>query len=264
VSLPFWRQIWRRQRLKVVVVSAFVLLWGLLGPVIYHTVANQLTTVRSLPKAFTNFGSGNLFTLGGTLTIMFEHPFLIALLATIVVGMTAPAIAGARASGILEVLLARPLPRNRLLLTHAAAVSSMLALAVAALIVGVLLGAAVVGVSDQVPASALPMVWLNGFLLFAAFAAFGLAATASFDRSGPAIAVTLGFLLVNYFVEVLGSLWEPAQPYQKLSLFHHFVTGDIIAGNTSLTDLLLLCGCIAVAAAYAGWRFPSRDIAAPS
>jgi ABC-2 type transport system permease protein len=264
VSLALWRQIWRRQRLKVGLVSGFTLLWGLLAPVIYHEVLNQLSTVKGLPRSFTNFGSGSLFTLGGTLTIFFEHPFLLALVSTIVVGMTAPAIAGARSAGTLEVLLARPIRRNRLLLTHAAAVASMLGLAVAALIAGVLIGSALAGVGDQLPTGALPLVWVNGFMLFATFAAFGLAATASFDRSGPAIALTLGFLLINYFVEVLGSLWDTAQPYQKLSLFHHFVAADIIAGNPSLLDLLLLLGCIVAAAGYAAWRFPRRDIAAPS
>lgn len=264
MSVAVWRQVWRRQRVKVVMVSLFAMIWGLLTPVIYSAVISQLNAVQGLPASFTHFGSGDLFTLGGTVTIMFEHPFLLALVATIVVGMTAPAIAGARTAGTLEVLLARPLPRNRLLLSHAAAVASMLALALLMLIAGVLIGAALEHVSDRLPAGALPLIWLNGFLLFAVFAVVGLASSASFDRSGPAITLTVGFLLANYFVEVIGSLWSAAQPYQKLSLFHHFVTSAIIAGSPSLTDLLLLAGCAGVALAYALWRFPRRDVAAPS
>ena len=49
--------------------------------------------------------------------------------------------------------------------------------------------------SVNAPFEHVPMVWLNGFLLWGSFATFGLAASVSFDRAGPAMGLTLAYLL---------------------------------------------------------------------
>ena len=60
----------------------------------------------------------------------------------------------------------------------------------------------------------MPLVWLNGFLLFGAFVAIGLAASVSFDRLTPALGITAGLVVVMYFLEVLGTLWPDAEVLQ--------------------------------------------------
>ena len=106
--------------------------------------------------------------------------------------------------------------------------------------------------------------WLNGLLLWGAFTSFSLAVSASFDRPGPAIGLSLAFLLVNYFLEILGSLWTDAKWTQEYSLFHHFQPGEILAGNADPLDFVLLGVVLLVPLAYALWIFPRRDLAAPA
>ena len=48
----------------------------------------------------------------------------------------------------------------------------------AALLAGFFVGAAIQGVVDELPLEHLPMLWINGFLLWGAFGTFGLAASA--------------------------------------------------------------------------------------
>ena len=110
----------------------------------------------------------------------------------------------------------------------------------------------------------LPLVWLNGFLMFASFAAIGLAASISFDRLAPAIGVTIAVLLVSYFLEIIGSLWPDAEFLQPYSLFHYLQTRAILIGEADPFAFGLLAAVAAVAIAWALIVFPRRDLAAPA
>lgn len=274
MSSALYRQHWRRNRIRVSVICAGVLLWGFLVPVVYKSVLSTLTaTVKTLPSAITHFGSGDIGSLTGTISVFFEHPFLVALMSTVVVGSSISAIASQRQRGTLELILARPISRLRFLSTTIAAVASMVAVALAALTIGVVLGAwlegfAIVGggtaMPDALPLGAMPLLWLNAFLLFGAFAAFALAASALNNRTGPALGITLGYLLAMYFAEILGGLWSPASWLQKYSLFDHFRAQDVLSGAGSVrADLAILTGALVLPLVVACARFPRRDIPAP-
>ena len=78
------------------------------------------------------------------------------------------------------------------------------------------------------------------------------------------IGAPLADLLINYFLEILGSLWRDVAWSQQYSLFHHFYPGNILTGKTDAIDLLILAVAITVPVAYALVVFPRRDLAAPS
>jgi hypothetical protein len=101
-------------------------------------------------------------------------------------------------------------------------------------------------------------------LLFGAFTAVGLAASASFDRVAPALGVTLGFVVLMYFLDILGSLWPAAERLQAYSLFHYLKAKAILVGLAAPIDLVILATVIAAAVAWALLVFPRRDLAAPS
>ena len=180
------------------------------------------------------------------------------------IGSTVAAVAGERERGTLEVLLARPISRRTIYWTIAAATVVLLGVIMAALLGGQFIGIAIKGLGDQINLGFMPLVFVNGLMLWAAFAAFGLAASVSFDRSAPALGLTLAYLLVNYFLEILGSLWTAADWSQKYSLFHHFQPGQILLGKADLLDLAILGVAILVPVVYALVVFPRRDLAAPS
>jgi hypothetical protein len=125
-------------------------------------------------------------------------------------------------------------------------------------------GCAAAGVLDELPFDRLPLLWLNGMLLWGAIGTIGLAASVSFDRLPPAIGVTLAIVIVSYFLEILGSLWSDAKGLQPFSLFHYLTAKDILTGTTNVSGLVLLAVVAAVAIAWAEIVFPRRDLAAPS
>ena len=108
-------------------------------------------------------------------------------------------------------------------------------------------------------------LWLNGVLLFGGVRG---------DRPGgvgrrstgstPALGVALAFVLVSYFLEVLGSLWPDAAFLQPYSLFHYLEPGRALAGLPDATDFAVLARSSSSRIGYALVVFPRRDLAAPS
>lgn len=241
--------------------------WGLLIPIIYVQFSDAFRDMVDsglIPENLMNFGSGSLFTLPGAITLGLQHPLAIAFLGIFAVGSTTGAVAGEREKGTLEVLLARPISRTRIYVTLAVATLILLTLVLLALLGGQLAGVAIQGLTDELDLAAMPLVVANGLLLWGAFAAFGLAASVTFDRHAPALGLSLAYLLVNYFLEILGSLWTDVAWSQDYSLFHHFQPGEILQGNADPIDFLILGLAVLAPIVYALIVFPRRDLAAPA
>jgi ABC-2 type transport system permease protein len=256
---------WLRARLAVVVVAGIG--WGILMPVIYSQfsdVIRDLANSGAFPEELMNFGSGSLFTLPGTVTLGLQHPIAISMLAIFAVGSAALAIAGERVRGTLEVLLARPISRTALYWSLLAALLLAALIVLLAILAGMLIGTSLTGLGDEIDVSQMPLVVLNGFGLWAAFTTFSLAMSVSFDRPGPAIGISLAWLLAHYFFEILGSLWTDAAWLQDYSLLHHFNAGEILTGALDPVDLVFVFVAAIVPVAYALYVFPQRDLAAPA
>ena len=267
MNRPLFLHTWRTQRLKLAVVSGALIGWGFLLPVIYARFGSQFRAVFEsgiLPAEFSRFGGGDIFTVSGALALALIHPIGIILTSVFSVGFSATAVAGERQRGTLEVALARPITRRMFYLTLLEATFGFVAVTAAALLIGGILGASFAGVIDEVPLRNVPLLWLNAILLFGSFASVGLAASVSFDRVAPAVGVTLGFAVLMYFLEILGSLWPSAEVLQPYSLFHYLRAKDILVSGVRPLDIALLSAIIAVAVGLALVVFPRRDLAAPS
>jgi len=231
VNRALFGQTWRAQGIKLALVSAALAIWGFLMPVIYAQFGSQFRAILEsgiLPAQFAKLGGGDIFTLPGSIALSLIHPIAIILTSVFSVGFSATAIAGERQRGTLEVALARPIARQIFYRTLLAASFSFVAVTVTVLLAGGIAGAAFAGVTGELPIRHFPLLWLNAILLFGAIAAMGLAASSSFDRVAPALGVTLGFVIVMYFLEILGSLWPAAAPLQPYSLFHYLKAKAIL------------------------------------
>jgi hypothetical protein len=148
--------------------------------------------------------------------------------------------------------------------TVAIATALFICLTVAALTLGALIGSAITGRVDELGAGNLPLLWLNGILLYGAFGAVALAASVSFDRLAPAVGVALAFVLVSYFLEAIGSLWPDADFLRTYSLFHYVDARADLTGLPDEGDFAVLAAVIALAVGFALVVFPRRDLAAPA
>jgi len=257
----------RWYRVRLVVVAAVGIAWGVIIPIIFDAFSEavrDLANSGAFPEEMLNIGSGSLFTLPGSITLGLQHPLALAMLGIFAVGAAATAIAGERARGTLEVLLARPISRSSLYVSILVGLLIAVTIVLIALLGGMIGGAVAIGLVDQLDLGQLPLVLLNGFLLWAGFTTFSLAASVTFDRTGPAIGLSVGWLLFHYFLEILGSLWTDVAWTQEYSLLHHFNPGEILTGKPEPTDLVIVLVAAVVPLVYALLVFPRRDLAAPA
>ena len=258
---------WSSQRIKILIVFVALTVWSALLPIVYGAFGQTFRDIIEsgiIPEELTQFGGGDIFTLSGSISLGAIHPISLILNSIFAVGFATAAIAGERQRGTLEVLLARPLSRRAAYVTLLVATLTVVAVGLLATMLGVTIGSAIAGVLDELPVDRLPLVWLNGFLLFASFAAIGLAASVSFDRLTPALGITAGVVVVMYFLEVLGTFWPDAEVLQPYSLFHYYQPKQILEGDAPLLNFALPAIVAVVAIGWALFEFPRRDLAAPS
>ena len=267
MSGPLFARTFASFRVRWLLIGLAITGWGIIMPIIYNAFSDavrDLANSGAIPEEMLNFGSGSMFTLPGVLTVGLQHPIAIALIGVFAVGATATAIAGERQRGTLEIMLARPLTRTGVYVTIMAAILVVTGTLLALFLAGFVIGAASQGLLDELAVERLPIVFANGMLLWGAFATFGMAASVTFDRPGPALGLSLAYLLVNYFLEILGSLWPDAAWTQEYSLFHHFNPTEILTGGLDPIDLLIVGIAFVVPIVYALIVFPRRDLAAPA
>ena len=267
INGPLLRQTWRAQRTRVVVIAVALAVWSSLMPIIYATFGRQMESLIQsgiVPQSFLRLLGSSVFGLDAAIALGVGHPIAISLQVVYPVGFAAIAIAGERQGGTLEVLLARPVSRRSVFVTLLVAILGIAIVTSAAALVGTVIGSAAYGLTGQLDAGQEGFLFLNTVLLLAALAGISLAASASFDRVGPAIAIALAVVLLGYVLEILGQLWPDAEVVQPYSPFHYLRPFAILGGQGEPRDLIVLLGVFAVAVAYGLWRFPRRDLAAPS
>jgi beta-exotoxin I transport system permease protein len=267
MSWHLFRRTWRAQRTKLLAVAAGLAIWGALMPVVYEAFREEIQFIVGsglIPEQLTRFGGGDIFSLSGTVALGFIHPIAVALVLVFALGFAVASVAGERQRGTLEVLLARPLSRRRIYLTLLVATVLFVALAIAAQVVGTFIGSSLSGDVGELQPDRLALMWLNGVLVFAAFGSVGLAASVSFDRLTPALALSLTFVLVSYFLQIIGSLWPDASFLQPWSLFHYLDPKGALSGTMTIGDWLVPAGVFVAGLAVALVVFPRRDLAAPA
>jgi len=258
---------WRAYRVRLLIVTVALLVWGSILPVIFDSFGVQFQQMLDsglIPPQFAQFGGGDIFSLTGSVALGFSHPIAVGLNLVFAVGFCAAAVAGERQRGTLEILLSRPISRRGTYATLAVAGAIFIAVTIAGFLAGAALASSLTGRLDDLGVSYLPLLWLNGWLLFGAFGAIALAMSVSFDRLSPALGISLAIVLISYFLEVLGSLWPDAKGLQPYSLFHYLDPKAVLAGQADPADFAILAVVMAIAVAAALIVFPRRDLAAPS
>jgi len=267
LSLPILRRSWRAQRTRVALVCVALAVWSFLMPVVYATFGRQLASLLDtgiIPEPFLRLMGADPFSLVGAVALGWVHPIAIGMFLLFPLGLGAAAIAGERQRGTLEVILSRPISRRTLFATHLAMLVIIAALTVLAALAGTLAGALAYGVAAELDAGSLVFLAVNTVLLLAALGAVSLAASASFDRLAAPVGIGIAVLLLGYVLEILGSLWPDAAFLQPFSPFHYLRPLKVLGGRGEPADLLVLAAIAIVATAYGLWRFPRRDLAAPT
>jgi ABC-2 type transport system permease protein len=209
----------------VALVVLMVLLWPSVRdmPGIEQLLENYPEAMREL------FNVEAITTGAGFLNAELFSIILPAMFIVFAIGRGARLVAGEEQAGTLEVLLATPLPRVRVLLEKAAALAVSIAALGAVLLAATAGSASLVGM--DIPTGDLALASLSMVLLGLEHGFLALAVGAATGRRGLSIGVAGAVAVTGYVVFVMGALVEAMEPWRSASPFQHALEGGPIGGG---------------------------------
>lgn len=243
------------------VLVASVLLQMAVYPTVKQAAGDFEQLLANYPEAFkAMFGVRAEFTSGAGYVQAEVFGFLAPLvLLGIGIGHAARATAAEEQSRTMDLLLANPLSRTRLLLHKALAVLVDLIVVGVALAVVLVVGTRVVNL--DVPVMSVVTASLLCALLAMPFAAVALLVGALTGRRGLAIAISAGAAVLAFLTQTLGELADWLRPWRVLSPFHHAAIGDTLDGRPDITGAVVLVAVTGALLFAAVLAFERRDIA---
>jgi hypothetical protein len=222
--------------------------------------------MAELIPAFLQRGMGGramlLASFKGTVTFGYFHP-VIAIMVSVLAIYMASEPAHDVESGLVDLVLARSIPRHRLITRSLLLFTAVTLAAGLSMACGTWIGLHAFAAT----ASDWPTPRIVGLLLVHlvsvgwCFGALGLAVSAGARRWSTAFAsVTLGAVAL-YLIEVLAIGWVPARSVAWISPFRYYPALPIVAGDpVGVRNVAVLLTAAAVLTVTAYWRFDRRDL----
>jgi ABC-2 type transport system permease protein len=213
--------------------------------------------------AFIQAGFGAaLTTFAGTTMLGYFDPVIVIVVVVFAI-YVASEPAGDVESGLVDLIVARPLPRRWII-----ARSLVLMTATVVVLVATMGAATWISLWSMAPAGA---VWpeLRTALVMMAhlagvswcFGCLGLASAAWMQRRASAVGSVALLAICCFLLDVLVEFSTMFRPFWWVTPFHYFHGAAILQGNTDpARNLAVLGGIGVVAAAFAFWQFNRRDL----
>ncbi|GGZ20121.1 ABC transporter permease subunit [Streptomyces poonensis] len=242
------------------ILAVWALATGLLA-MAYAGFYPQLTADASdsVPEAMRGFGFDDLTSAAGYLQGA-VFGLLVPLLVTFYGAATgARMISADEESGYLDLLLAHPVSRTRLLLHRIAALATG-AVLIAAVVLGALLAVRTSAELDSISAAGFTAQAVNLALLALVFGALATGIGAATGKGRATVfGVTAGTGVLAYafhgFAPQIGADW-----LRHLTPFHYYIGGEPLKNGFQLADAGVLTATSAVLIGLGAWRFDRRDI----
>lgn len=203
-----------------------------------------------------------LATFKGTVAFGYFHP-VVCLLVSVVAMYFASEPAHEVESGLVDLELARSVPRHRLLTRSLLLALASLLLAVGVMAFGTWFGARLFGAADMgLPAPAVrARLLLNLAALAWCLAGFALMVATLSRRWMTAFTTVMLTTVVMYLIDFLAIGWRPMRMIAWMSPFHYYPALSIVAGDAPFgRDLTVLVAAASVFITIAYWQFQRRDL----
>lgn len=210
-------------------------------------------------KGFIAFGGTVDYTSAagylGSELFSFMLPLLLIVAA---VGAGARAIAGEEESGTLDLLLANPLSRRRLVVEKFAALVGELAVLALVLWLSLVVGTRAFGM--EVTVANLAAATVSATLLALGYGAIALLVGAATGRRAVAVGLSAAAAVLAYLVNSLAPLVGILESIQEATPFYHYAASDPLRRGLDLAHFGALVAVCLFATALAPFAFERRDI----
>jgi ABC-2 type transport system permease protein len=173
--------------------------------------------------------------------------------------LTASFLAGEIDHKTIDLLLAQPVMRVRLVAVRYAALAVTAVILMAATLAGTVVGVTAMNIETSIPWLAVAIAYMG--VLTLAFGALSLFISAYMSDGRKAALTSLGIMVVMYFMETIGSAVDLLGPIRYLSLFHYARFNEMLMTRTaSPVDIGVMLAAAVVFGALAAHTFRHRDI----
>src|SRR6516225_6381969 len=242
--------------------AALTLMQLAVYPSVHSQGANMRDLINSYPSAFkAMFGMEGVDFTSGPGYLSTETFSLLAPLMLIGLGIAlgTGAIATEEERGTLDLLMASPVSRGRVL--AAKALGSLAALVAVAVVLYLTVLAAASGLGMSIGAGMLARATGAVLLLAIACGAVAFLAGAATGKRAAAIAAGAGFAVVSYFTDSLAEITSVVRPWRVVSIFHQASATSALRGDIGIAGPLAPAAFAAACLLAAWYLFARRDLA---
>lgn len=204
-------------------------------------------------------GEGDLVSAAGYLNSQLFALMVPLLFLIYAIALGAGAIAGEEERGTLDLLLAQPVDRRRLVLDKFAALASLVAALGVILWVAVWIGARLVEL--PIGGGRLAAATLGAALMAILFGALALALGGITGRRGVALGVGAAVAAGAYVLNGMAPLVDALAPLRRLSPFYYAIGADPLRNGLNLGHVAVLVVAMLVLVVAAVVAFDRRDVA---
>ncbi len=255
----------RRTSLLWYVIGLMVLVGITVG--VYPTVREDadifVQMMESMPRGMLSFfGSSDIAELlspAGFVNSRVNASIGAVVLAVFAISLGTNAIAGDEDRRMMDVILATPISRSRLVVERLAAMVTLVAVVAIAVFVVMAIANPIVDLEFTF-ANMLASNFMLA-LLALVFGALALAAGGVTGRRGVTIGIAAGATVASFFINGLAGLVDWLQGPQKATPFYWLQRSDPLSKGLSVSDTALMLVVIAVLLGIAIWGFQRRDVA---
>jgi beta-exotoxin I transport system permease protein len=258
-SFVIARKTFRDNRMSTIGTSIAVIAMAVIVAALYPSYSEALKEFE-LPGFYQGLigEAGDISSPEGFLSIEFFSWIPLLVITMAVIGGTR-AIASEEADGTMDILLAQPVSRTRLMLEKAAGLTVAVSIMVLVAIPSLVISANVVGV--DIAASKLVSGTVSMLSLVLLFLMFSLWAAAALPNRSSAVMLTVGVLIVSFFIHSLGASIESLQTARKFFPFYWTDSSAALVHGLRWGWLIWTGAVTAGLLAGAVWSFNRREIA---
>jgi ABC-type transport system involved in multi-copper enzyme maturation permease subunit len=257
-------------RARIALIGAALLLCGfqliIIGQAAAIERSNTFGSVANLLPGFLQRGLGSkamlLATFRGTVAFGYFHP-VVCLLVAVVAMYIATEVAHEVEAGLVDLELARSVPRHRLLTRSLLLAHAAIAIMIALMWTGTWLGVRVFDATGfELPSTEMRMRLLaNLFALGSCFAAFALLVASASRRWTSAFTGVALVAVVAYVLDFLALGWRAMENVAWLSPFHYYPALSVLAGDAPMVrNIAVLVTAAVLMSSAAYWQFQRRDL----
>ena len=222
-----------------------------------------LQYMEMLPDFIKAFMGGEVLEVGnlaGLIAIGYQDPFVLLLYMLFAVGVPTALLAGEVQRGTMELILSRQTTKTHIYICAGfITVAGMYAL-VLVMFTGTVIATMLYDFYQEVPLYFFFKIAIVGGLLASAVGGIALLAAACFRR-GLAVSITVGYLVVNYFVSIIADWW-PRMKFLEPATIFNYVDGPAMFDKPGwpIGDICVLLSLLTVSTVLGGIIWSRRDL----